>query len=152
MQRLILLRHAEAERRSRSGDDFDRGLTPEGRAEAQAIGKRLAAKGIKPDLVIVSTAKRAGETWAEVEAVFPEALVAAEPDLYEASPATLLQVAEAAKVDGAVMLVAHNPGLHALAVGLGGDGPLKHGLPTAHAAVFSFDADGAPRFEGVVKP
>jgi phosphohistidine phosphatase len=152
MQRLILLRHAEAERRSRSGDDFDRVLTPEGRAEAQAIGKRLAAKGIKPDLVIVSTAKRAGETWAEVEAVFPEALVAAEPDLYEASPATLLQVAEAAKVDGAVMLVAHNPGLHALAVGLGGDGPLKHGLSTAHAAVFSFDADGAPRFEGVVKP
>ncbi len=152
MQRLILLRHAEAENRSRSGDDFDRALTPSGRAEALAVGRRLAALGYRPDTAIVSTARRAGETWSVVEAVLPGATVVLEPELYDAHPAVLLKAAQTSGEAGTVMLVAHNPGLHALAVGLGGDGPLTAGLPTAHAAVFVFDEQGEPKFEGLIAP
>lgn len=153
MQRLILLRHAEAERQSLSGDDFDRGLTPAGRAEAEAVGRRLVELGYRPDLVLVSTARRANETWAALEAAFPGVRVEPEPELYEASPKTLLRAAEDTGEAGTVMLVAHNPGLHSLALRLGASGPLSRGLPTGHAAVFVFDPWArTPSFEALVAP
>jgi phosphohistidine phosphatase len=53
MQRLILMRHADAERASGSGRDQDRTLSPRGRADALAMGRALATRGARPDLALV---------------------------------------------------------------------------------------------------
>ena len=60
---LYLVRHADAE----PGDpDELRRLTPTGRAQARALGRRLADDGVKPDAVLTSPLLRARETAAEI--------------------------------------------------------------------------------------
>jgi phosphohistidine phosphatase len=61
--RLYLVRHADAE----PGDpDELRRLTPTGRAQARALGRRLADDGVKPDAVLSSPLLRARETAEEI--------------------------------------------------------------------------------------
>lgn len=63
MQRLILMRHAEAERAAGSGRDRDRVLSARGRNDAAAMGRALAGRGMRPDLALVSPAARTRQTW-----------------------------------------------------------------------------------------
>jgi phosphohistidine phosphatase len=57
--KVVLVRHAEAA----PGDpDELRTLTPEGHAQARALGERLRADGIEPDAVLSSPLLRARET------------------------------------------------------------------------------------------
>jgi len=57
--RLLLIRHADAE----AGEpDELRRLSREGREQAQALGKRLAAAGVQADAVVTSPLLRARET------------------------------------------------------------------------------------------
>jgi phosphohistidine phosphatase len=57
--KVVLVRHAEAA----PGDpDELRTLTPEGHAQARALGDRLRAEGIEPDAVLSSPLLRARET------------------------------------------------------------------------------------------
>jgi phosphohistidine phosphatase len=60
---LYLVRHADA---VPGQPDELRTLTSDGRAEARALGERLAADGVKPDAVLTSPLLRARETGAEV--------------------------------------------------------------------------------------
>ena len=57
MRRLILFRHAKAEPRAAGEDDFDRPLSPRGRADAVLVGRALADAGFAPDLALVSPAR-----------------------------------------------------------------------------------------------
>jgi phosphohistidine phosphatase len=59
------MRHGQAQA-GEGGPDFTRRLTPRGRRQAMDAGRSLAAAGLVPDLVIVSGATRAQETWARV--------------------------------------------------------------------------------------
>jgi phosphohistidine phosphatase len=57
--KVVLVRHAEAA----PGDpDELRTLTPDGHAQARALGDRLRAEGIEPDAVLSSPLLRARET------------------------------------------------------------------------------------------
>ena len=136
LQRLILLRHGEAEPRAASGRDLDRELTDAGRAAAAQAGRVLAQAGAAPDLVLVSPATRARRTWAEARAAWPSPPPEREArGLYDQTPAQLLRLAQAAG-ETAVMLVAHNPGLEALAAELAlADPRLARGFPPGSAAV-----------------
>ena len=71
MDRLILLRHGDAERQAPSGEDFDRRLTATGRRESVETGESLAHLGFAPDLAIVSGAARARETYQAASDVLP---------------------------------------------------------------------------------
>ena len=72
MRRLILLRHAKSDR-SRSGErDHDRVLAKRGRGAAPRMGAYMASHGLRPDLVVCSTAVRARETWELVSPAFDE--------------------------------------------------------------------------------
>src|SRR3546814_11580837 len=62
MRRLMLLRHAEAGRPEGVGD-HDRPLTPYGRNQGSEMGKYLARQQLSPSLALISTARRAQETW-----------------------------------------------------------------------------------------
>jgi phosphohistidine phosphatase len=161
MQRLILMRHAEAERGAASGRDRDRALSPGGRADARAMGKALAARGLRPDVALVSPASRTRQTWDLAHDAFGDAEVHTDEPLYNGSADTLRQAIEAVEDEaGCLIVVAHNPGVHLLAVeylieGAAAPGDLDRmsgGFPTAAAALFRIDATGRRVFDGLVQP
>ena len=161
MERLILLRHGEAERSAASGDDFDRALNAQGRAESAAMGRLLAVGGAAPDLALVSSAVRAVQTFEAARAAFPDAVDQSSRALYLASPRELMA---AIRVAGpgvrTLMVVGHNPGIQDLAATLAVEGGadaaqrarLERGFPTAAAAVFDFDPGGAPTLKALHLP
>ena len=156
MDRLILMRHAKAERRSASGEDFDRGLTDAGRDDAAVVAKALAKDGLAPSLALISAAQRTVETWEAMRGSFPRARTQASKALYNAGPMEILDALEGVSA-GTVMVVGHNPGIHELAVGLlreGGAGSAVLGkvasrFPTATAVAFVIDGNGRAAYDGV---
>ena len=159
MKRLILLRHAKTERRASSGDDFDRALTDEGRRAAAATGEALARAGLIPDVALVSSAVRARQTFEAMAPSLPDVRLQAVRDLYDAPADTLRLSAERVEAD-TVLVVAHNPGVGALAqaladactaIGLDDRAYLQQGFPTAAAVAFEF-ADGRTACLGVFRP
>jgi phosphohistidine phosphatase len=159
MKRLILVRHAKTERRSESGEDFDRALTPEGRSAATRLAEMLAGAGLIPDRALVSPALRTRQTFDLLKPHLPDVHEESAPALYEASADGLRRAAEQAAGE-AVMLVAHNPGVHALALALAGEAAaigvddrlaLEAGFPTGSAAAFEF-LDGRIGCLGVFRP
>lgn len=150
MRRLILLRHGEAERSAASGSDYDRALTARGREDARAAGRWLAERGLKIDLALVSPAVRARQTWAEAAEAFPACRAEIRNPFYAADPGDMLAAARASE-DDTIALVAHNPGLHTLALDLmqaGVAAPRLHaavgrGLPPAAVVVFELSEQGA---------
>jgi phosphohistidine phosphatase len=149
MKRLILLRHAKAEQRAPSGEDFDRALTEDGRRAAAQTGKQLARAGLFPVTALVSPALRTRQTFEAASASLPDVGLELRRDLYEASAALLRRAAEAMETD-TVLLVGHNPGIGALAaelaesctaIGVEDRAYLADGFPTATAAAFEFAPD-----------
>lgn len=146
-RRLVLLRHAKAERPP-AVRDHDRWLTARGHRDAVAAGEWLAGAGLRPDLVLCSSARRTVQTWASLReglgvAGSPEPELRVEPDLYEASPAAVVNlVAEAADDVRTVLVVGHQPTMSQVAVALAGPGSderllaqVRADLPTAGAVV-----------------
>ena len=159
MQRLILLRHGKAEATSGAGGDFERGLTDRGKRESAQVGQALARAGIAPDLVLVSTARRAMETWEAAREAFPKAKVAPARALYHATPDALAEAIDSAgEAVTSLMIVGHNPGLHELALSLGASldskagRSLAHAFPTAAAAVFERKRSGGLKLDRFFTP
>jgi phosphohistidine phosphatase len=156
MDRLILMRHAKAERRAASGEDFDRPLTQQGAADAALIGQALARDGLVPGVALVSAALRAVETWNAMREAFPKARVQVVRDLYNADPMAILDALEGTTA-ATVIVVGHNPGIHELALGLlseGGAGSAVIGkvaarFPPATAVAFVVDDNGRAAYDGV---
>ena len=153
MRRLMLLRHAKTETDAPSGQDQDRRLDNRGRSNAAEIGSWIAMHPPFPDLVLVSPAVRAHQTWeiaweAMKDRVRPPA-VEFQPELYGAEPAQLLHSIRLASAHDPkrLMLVGHNPGMHELALMLAGSGDkaarkaLEDNLPTSGLAIFEFSID-----------
>ena len=161
MDRLILLRHGKAEADSDSGDDFDRRLAPRGIRESAEMGAQLADMGFKPEVALVSPAARARGTWESASPAFPGAETRFDDQLYHADSGTIRRAAETAgKSCATVMVVGHNPGLQELTLQLLLEGLAPSSLiaraqrnfPTAAAAVFLFDGNGRPHFDGLFFP
>ncbi|MGK5628083.1 SixA phosphatase family protein [Streptomyces sp. URMC 123] len=144
-RRIVLLRHAKAEWSQES--DIERPLADRGRKDAPAAGRWLAGAGITPDLTLCSTAVRTRETWKLVVPELPQRpRTVYEDRLYEASLGELIALLNETPDDvNDLMLVGHNPGMHALADALSGEaeGDLlarmnRSGFPTASIAVVGF--------------
>lgn len=149
MRRLILLRHAKTERDAPSGKDHDRRLDDRGRKDGAEIGQWLALHDYRPDLALVSSAVRAQQTWDLLRAALPSTTARQVPELYAADPSDLLRIVHGMMTTDPqrLMIVAHNPGLHELALALisGGDPAGRHALnanlPTSGVAVIDFATD-----------
>lgn len=137
MRRLLLLRHAKTERDSASGRDRDRALDARGHDDGAAIGAWLAQQPWRPDRTLVSTARRARQTWDLLPAALRAVPAEHRDDLYGADTGDLVDIIRT--VDGdpeTLMVVAHNPALHELALALVGSGDaaarheLDRNLPT----------------------
>lgn len=156
MQRLILLRHGEAEAQSASGRDLDRALTAAGATAVARAAKALAASKAIPDIALVSTAQRTRQTWSEAKAEFPLSDELFKSEIYNAGPAALLAMARACQAD-TVMIVGHNPSLQGLALDLLAREHAAASLvarvearfPPATAAVFRF-VDDRPELDALL--
>jgi phosphohistidine phosphatase len=122
--RLILVRHAEA---APGTPDADRRLTPHGRDQARALGRRLADERVRPDALLTSPLARAIET---AELVGDSLGVEPEHDGRLAPGATAERVVEAVAGRGdVVVVVGHQPDCGRVAAALGGG--REPDLPTA---------------------
>ncbi|TZF88147.1 SixA phosphatase family protein [Cognatilysobacter lacus] len=141
MREIVLLRHAHAESPTAGQTDADRPLSAEGQAAAEAVGRWLVENGHVPDCVLLSPARRVRETAEAVLRVTGYVDQREEPEIYEATPGTLMEVADRYRECGRVMIVGHNPGLEQLAAllesGQSGD---YRGMPPAGVAVLSLPA------------
>ncbi len=112
MKTLVLMRHARSGALMTAGDDTDRPLTERGRVDALAMARGLAARGLRPDLIVSSPALRA-RTTAELcarEFALNGQTVQIESGLYNASVDDYLGVFKAFPDEAeTVLVVAHNP-------------------------------------------
>ena len=146
MRRLLLFRHAKAERGAAGTSDKERELTPDGRDDAASMGRYMTRHRFTPDAVLVSPSTRTRETWdAMKSSVGPAARPAFDDRIYDASAQALLGVLKGAPADATtVMMIGHNPGMHELAVLLTATGDidtrerLREKFPTSALAVFDF--------------
>jgi phosphohistidine phosphatase len=69
MLTLSLLRHAKSSWKNPTLPDHDRPLNSRGKAQAPMVGKAMAKRGLNPDLVLCSTARRTRDT---LDLVLPE--------------------------------------------------------------------------------
>jgi phosphohistidine phosphatase len=149
MLRLLLLRHAKAERLQAGGRDRDRPLAERGRADAMRLGHYLVRHSFTPDLAMVSPAARTRETWTLACEAFPDAPATQHEDrLYDASVYDILGAAqETPSTIRTLLIVGHNPGLHELALLLVASGDLDarqrltEGFSTCALAVVDFPFD-----------
>lgn len=115
---LYLIRHAQSYEKAPDQQDKERELNSIGLQNSTRMGINLNKKGITPNIIISSPAKRAVQTAGliaeqlnyEVEKIHQN------DEIYEASARTLLQVVNRLKDNwGIVVLVGHNPAISYLA-------------------------------------
>ena len=145
--RLLLLRHAKAEKGGPGVDDRDRALNPRGRTDAARIGAYMAHHGLLPGGVLVSSARRTRETFERLTSAWPAPCPARYVDpLYNAGLDAIVEAIKGAS-PRILLVVGHNPGLHEAARLLIASGDvearerLNEALPTSGLAVIDFPGD-----------
>ena len=114
------MRHGEAEGRGAEGDEA-RALTPRGHEDCRRLAAHLKDQGAAWDTILYSSARRAHESAKLIAAAMdsPPALEV-RPELYlDGAEGLLVQLRALPGSATAVLLVGHNPGLHALTRFLG---------------------------------
>jgi phosphohistidine phosphatase len=121
MKTLILLRHAKSEHPTGVAD-FDRSLNERGKRDAVRVGEVLLERGLTPDIIVSSSARRAHRTAvrAAKSCGFKSDILETE-DLYEADPWDIVTVIQQFPEEATTALVVgHNPGFWSLVQTLGG--------------------------------
>ncbi|MET7789151.1 MULTISPECIES: histidine phosphatase family protein [Streptomyces] len=157
-RRIVLLRHAKAEWSQDS--DHERPLAERGRKDAPVAGRKLVDSGIVIDLALCSTAVRTRETWKLAVHEMPHRpRTVYEERLYEASLGELIALLNETPDDVQnLLLIGHNPGMHAVADALAGSAEgeamarmTRGGFPTAAFAVIEFSGSWKGVEHGVGK-
>jgi phosphohistidine phosphatase len=147
VKRLWLLRHAKSSWDQPSLPDADRPLAARGRRAAEVLAAHLAAAEVRPALVLCSSSLRTRQTLAAILPALGDALeIRIERALYGAGAAELLdRLRQLSNRASSAMLIAHNPGIQDLALGLAGGGPALAGLgekfPTGALATLEVDVE-----------
>jgi phosphohistidine phosphatase len=111
---LLVLRHAKAAGEP-GVNDIERPLTDAGRRDAAAAGRWLLDRGITPDWVLCSSARRTRQTWQQIGAVLGETApgqdaVSFGQRLYDAGAQDLLDLVNEQPGEARTLLtVGHNP-------------------------------------------
>jgi phosphohistidine phosphatase len=162
---LVVVRHAKSDWDT-AAPDHERPINARGRREAPQLGRRLDEAGLRPALVLCSSATRAQQTWQLASSVWAEPPpVRVDDRLYDASRSEVLAVVNRTSDDVTVLaVVGHEPTSSALVSVLAGSADpaaaavLAGGLKTACAAVLTFDGrwsdlePGVAQLVGVVSP
>ncbi len=147
MKTLHILRHAKAEE-GRGKADKDRNLTDRGVRAATVLGLYLRQHGIKPDLILCSSAARTKQTMEHLLRSMDCSIeTRLEEKLYHADPAQISEIIAAADAGfGSVLVIGHNPGLQLFVAekskDVEGEGDdidrIYQGFPTAALASLNF--------------
>jgi phosphohistidine phosphatase len=149
VRRLLLFRHAKAQRPEPGMKDRARVLIERGRKDSAKIGAYMATNGLVPDRVLISPSARTQETWKFTATAFSStpAAVTAE-QLYEATPREIIALVKEVPTEVHTLLViGHNPELHELALMLVASANtdarklLQDKLPTAGLVIMNFAFD-----------
>ena len=140
MKTLYLVRHAKSSWDHPHLDDIDRPLNNRGKNDAPLMGKRLSKRGIFPDLMITSPAKRAQKTCKHIakSLEYPASEIVVAEDVYHGSEDILLQVVrECDDLWNSIMIFGHNPGFTDFANSIADAG--IDNIPTCGVFACSFD-------------
>jgi phosphohistidine phosphatase len=149
VRRLLLFRHAKAQRPEPGMEDRARVLVERGRRDSVRIGAYLASNGLVPDRVLISPSARTQETWKFTASAFSSTPTAVTVEqLYGATPRAVIALIQEAPTEAHTLLViGHNPELHELALMLVASGNpgarklLQDKLPTAGLVIMDFTFD-----------
>jgi phosphohistidine phosphatase len=118
MKILLIVRHAKSSWKDPHLADHQRPLNKRGQKAAPEMGRRLQKRGVQPDIVVSSDARRAMDTavsMAQRLGVPPKA-IQKNPDLYHGAPDRILAIVHRFNDQWRqVMVVGHNPGLTEMA-------------------------------------
>lgn len=143
MKRLVVVRHAKAEKTQIGQTDFDRELTTRGKNDARQMAAELLAVNVIPELIISSPSSRAYQTakiFGEVFGVDKKQImrkILLYDDIETKKVVALLR--EEAKHADTLFLVGHNPVLQRMIHELTND--FYGYLSTAGVAVMEFNVD-----------
>lgn len=140
MKTLYLLRHAKSSWDDDALSDLERPLNERGMLAAPFMGGLMRRRGMLPDVIVSSPARRAHMTAELVQhgGSFDAALNL-DPNIYEASPRALRQaVADIDDKFNTALLVGHNPGIEGFIRHLTGE---IQSMPTAGLAVIELEID-----------
>lgn len=139
MKTIYLLRHAKSSWDDPDLADFDRPLNSRGLKAARFIGALMFERGIKPERIVSSPAKRAKQTAVLVREIAELPKLEIDDRIYEASSLTLFNlVSEFADDTRSVLIVGHNPGMEELIRLLTGE---PHSIPTAALSRLTLNID-----------
>jgi len=139
MKKLFLVRHAKSSRDDPSLPDRDRPLDDRGKQDGPKMGKRLAQRDVKPDLLLSSPALRALTTAQLIaeEIGYEHKDIVVDDRLYASDADDLLAVIRALdRRLNRVMLFGHNPEFTDLAHRLSSE---IIEMPTCAIVEFNFD-------------
>ncbi|BBA36338.1 phosphoglycerate mutase family domain protein [Methylocaldum marinum] len=142
MKNLIIIRHAKAEPATTSLGDIDRPLNDRGKRDALLMGGVLKARGVEPDVIVSSPARRAAETAERIaEAVgYDSNRIAMYDSVYLQEASRLFELIRSLDdVHHRAYLIGHNPHLSELVARLTGEGVGQ--LPTCGVAAIEFAVD-----------
>lgn len=148
-RRVFLLRHAKSDWPD-DAEDHERPLAKRGRKAALLVADYMVKKRLRPDVVLVSGARRTRETWAIVERRLKKTTeIRILETLYDAPAERILALLRGLDPRyREVLVLAHNPGLQEVALRLAGNGEgdtlkrLREKFPTAALACILFDVAG----------
>ena len=112
MKQLLLCRHAKSSWKDMTLIDRDRPLNKRGKKDAPEMGRRLAAQGIRPEMIVSSPAKRARKTAGQLAKAlgFCKKNIIVHEKIYGASTDELLKIIQGFDDDiASVIMVGHNP-------------------------------------------
>lgn len=139
MKTLILLRHAKTEPQSLIKSDFNRKLIERGHSDIRKVAAKFMELGIRPDIVLCSTAVRAKET---LEGFLMESgldvKVNLVDELYHASASEILDlVMKYSPGHETILVIGHNFGISNLANWMSFTGAEQ--MPTSGIHILGFD-------------
>ncbi len=159
VRRLVLMRHAKAERHWAASSDKAREINERGRSEAAATASQIAPFVAARAVIVVSPAIRTLQTADVIEETVKISERIVVDALYMAGPDAIEDAICAHADADTVVVIGHNPGMHDCAYDLatrsnaGGQTALDRlssGFPTSFAALFEVDNDGADPLARVV--
>lgn len=155
---VVLLRHAQAAWPSPGEKDIDRALDEKGRSEAIGIADTIKKLGIKPSLIVCSTALRCRQTVVPLESLWDEKPVLEfDDELYFGGLPTYADMISNHTGNGTLMIVGHNPMIEDVFAWManGQEGDFL-GYPTAGLAIFNRikpnSGPGLWKLEGLYQP
>jgi len=140
MKKLIIVRHAKSSWDFPELSDYDRPLNRRGKKNAPEMGKRLASRGILPDMIISSPAKRAAATAKRIAMEIGYSIkdIKKEPLFYHGSMNDIINVVKSSSNKiSTLMIFGHNPDLTTVTNSLTGSD--IYNIPTCGIAEIDFD-------------